>query len=83
MIRTKIEVKDMACGMCESHVNEAVRNAFDVKSVKSSHTKSMTEITSQEPLDEDKLMEVIAATGYTPGNITVEQVEKRGLFGRK
>ena len=83
MIRTKIEVKDMACGMCESHVNDAVRNAFQVKSVKSSHTKSLAEITSEEPLDEDKLTEVIAATGYTPGKITVEKVEKRGFFKKK
>ena len=83
MIRTKIEVKDMACGMCESHVNEAVRNAFHVKSVKSSHTKSLTEITSEESLDEDKLTAVIAATGYTPVKITVEEFEKKVLFHRK
>lgn len=35
-----IGVEGMACGMCEAHVNDAVRNAFQVKKVTSSHTKS-------------------------------------------
>ena len=43
MIKTTLEVKGMACGMCENHVNEAIRNAFKVKKVTSSHTKNQKE----------------------------------------
>ena len=28
MIRTTVRVSGMACGMCEAHVNDAVRSAF-------------------------------------------------------
>ena len=28
MVKTIVGIEGMACGMCEAHVNEAVRNAF-------------------------------------------------------
>lgn len=34
-----VKVDGMQCGMCEAHVNEAVRAAFPVKKVTSSHAK--------------------------------------------
>lgn len=51
--------------MCESHVNDAIRNNFSVKKVKSSHKKGETVIKSEQPLDAEKLKKVIADTGYT------------------
>ena len=33
MIQTTLKINGMACGMCESHVNDAIRNAFSVKKV--------------------------------------------------
>ena len=30
MIKTTVKVDGMMCGMCESHVNDAVRRAFQV-----------------------------------------------------
>ena len=53
MIKTTVEVNGMMCGMCESHVNEAVRKNFTVKKVQSSHTKGKTEILSEEALDQE------------------------------
>lgn len=80
MVKTVLEVKGMACGMCESHVNEAIRNAFSVKKVTSSHAKNETEIISEEPLDEEKIKSVIAETGYELGAIKSEPYQKKGLF---
>lgn len=40
MWKYTVEVDGMMCGMCESHVNDAVRKAFPVKKVNSSHGKS-------------------------------------------
>lgn len=54
MIKIILDVEGMACGMCEAHVNDAVRRAFPVKKVSSSHTKGKTEIISEAPLDEEK-----------------------------
>ena len=36
MIKTTLHITDMACGMCESHINDAIRNAFQIKKVSSS-----------------------------------------------
>ena len=36
----------------------------------------------EEPIDEEKLREVIAGTGYTPGEVTSAPYEKKGLFFR-
>ena len=44
MIRTVVDIDGMMCGMCESHVNDAVRNNFKVKKVSSSHGKGRTVI---------------------------------------
>ena len=65
MIETKLKIEGMACGMCESHINDAIRNGFTVKKVKSSHKKGETVIKSEEPLDREKLKKIIADTGYT------------------
>ena len=54
----------MMCGMCESHVNDAVRKAFHVDKVTSSHSKGETVIISEGPVDEAKLKTAISATGY-------------------
>ena len=80
MIKTTVQVAGMACGMCESHVNEAIRNAFSVKKVTSSHAKNLTEIVSEEELDADKIRSVISETGYEVGDITSQPYKKKGLF---
>ena len=80
MIKTTIKITGMACTMCEAHINEAVRNAFSVKKVKSSHSKGETVILSEEPLDEAALRKTIEATGYTTGEMTSVPYKKNGLF---
>ena len=67
MIETTVYVDGMMCGMCESHVNDAVRKAFpEAKKVSSSHTKGQTVIQSEQELDEQKLRDAINATGFGP-----------------
>lgn len=81
MYRTVVDVDGMMCGMCESHVNDAVRNNFKVKKVSSSHSKGRTVIESEQPLDEAALRKAIGATGYEVQGVTSEEVQKKGLFG--
>jgi copper chaperone CopZ len=73
----------MMCGMCEAHVNEAIRGAFPVKKVTSSHTKGETVILTDAEIDEDKLKETVAETGYTVLGIEKEPYEKKGFFARR
>ena len=65
MVKMTLDVDGMACGMCEAHVNDAVRKVFQVKKVTSSHSKGITEIIAEDPLDEEKLKKAIEDSGYT------------------
>ena len=76
MVKITVGVDGMQCGMCEAHVNDAVRRAFPVKKVTSSHTKGQTVI-----LGEQALRDVISQTGYEVTSFSSEPYEKRGLFG--
>ena len=42
MTKTTLKIDGMMCGMCESHMNDAIRKAFNVKKVTSSHSKGET-----------------------------------------
>lgn len=80
MVKYTIAVDGMQCGMCESHVNDAIRQAFRVKKVQSSHAKKQTVVLSETPLDEQALKDLIHKTGYTALSVTSEPYEKKGLF---
>ena len=79
MVKTILEIDGMACGMCEAHVNDAVRKAFAVKKVTSSHTKGRTEILSEQPLEENGLKAAIEAAGYQVTAVRSEPYEKKGF----
>ena len=79
MTKTTLKIDGMMCGMCESHMNDAIRNAFNVKKVTSSHTAGESVIISEEPLDEAKLAEVVGER-YTLEGISSEPYTKGGLF---
>ena len=85
MKKITVEIDGMMCGMCESHMNDLIRQKFNVKKVSSSHSKGTTEIISEESLDEDKLREEITGIGYTLKAVNTEEYVKKGfsLFGRK
>ena len=65
MVKTILKIEGMMCGMCESHINAAIRKHFDVKKVKSSHKKGQTVVVSYEKIDLKALKKVIDETGYT------------------
>lgn len=82
MVKTTVKIDGMQCGMCEAHMNDAVRNEFKVKKVTSSHSKNQTEIISEKELDVQKLKDLIQKTGYTYIESKTELYVKKGLFHR-
>ena len=56
MIKTIVKIDGMMCGMCESHVNDKIRNSFKVNSVKSSHVKGESVILTESKLNEAEQM---------------------------
>ncbi len=81
MTKITVKVDGMMCGMCESHVNDAVRKVFPVKRVTSSHNKGQTVILTENDIDENALRSAIGATGYEVKAVSKEPYEKKGLFG--
>lgn len=73
-----LKVEGMHCGMCEAHVNDAVRKAFPAaKEVSSSRRKKLTEVISEVEPDADALRRAIDATGYRVTGCKVEPFEKK------
>ena len=82
MIKMTVGIEGMACGMCEAHVNEAIRNTFRVKKVTSSHTKKQTIILAEQDIPEEDLKNVVAKAGYEVVSVNSEPYEKQGWFKR-
>ena len=77
MIKTTVAVSGMVCGMCEAHINDAIRAAFPVKKVSSSRAKGETVILSDAGLDQQELKRAIQSAGYIPLSISEEPYEKK------
>ena len=80
MLKITMGIDGMMCGMCESHINDAIRREFKVKKVTSSHAKKQTVILTEKPLDEGKLRKVIDDTGYKVTSIETSEEEKKSGF---
>lgn len=81
MWKITAKIDGMMCGMCEAHVNDAVRKAFPVKKVSSSHGKGETVIITEEDITEEALGAAVGETGYRLLSMKKEPYEKKGLFG--
>ena len=55
MWKYTVEVNGMMCGMCEAHINDAVRKACPVKKVHSSRAKCQTVVLSEAELDPETI----------------------------
>lgn len=82
MNKITVKIDGMMCGMCEAHINDAIREKFRVKKVTSSHSKGETVILSEEPVGEAELREAVESSGYRVLSVTSEEYRKKGLFGR-
>ena len=82
MIKITVKINGMMCGMCESHINDAIRRELPVKKVTSSHTKGQTVIIAEDNITEEKLKKTIDDTGYQFLSMTSEPYEKKGIFAR-
>ena len=77
-----IEVEGMRCGMCEAHVNDAIRKVNGVIKVNSSHVKKQTVVICNDDITVDTIKDAINKEGYTTNNYQENKVEKK-LFGYK
>ncbi len=64
--------------MCEAHVNDAIRQNFKVKKIRSSHAKGQCELTAEQELDEQKLSAVLQGIGYELQAVEKSAVPEKG-----
>ena len=83
MYKTTVIIDGMMCGMCESHINDAIRTKMPVKKVSSSHKKGETVIISEYKLTSEMIADALDGSGYRVLSVICEPYEKKGLFGRK
>ncbi len=81
MFKITLNVEGMKCVKCSARMDEAVRNAFPVEKVTSSHEKKETVIICADEIADEKLREVVTGAGFELSGITKEPYEKKGLFG--
>lgn len=81
MNKYTLKVEGMMCGHCEAHLNDAIRNNFQVEKVSSSASAKECVIIAQE-LDEEKLKKTVADTGYELIGVTSQPYKKKGLFSK-
>ena len=73
MIKTTLKIEGMRCKMCEAHVNDMIRENYDVKKVKSSAKNCETVVVSEKALDAEKLGPQIAELGFKLISVSSEE----------
>ena len=81
MNKYTVKIDGMACAMCEAHIKDVIRKTIpSARKVAASHTKGEASFLTEEAIDERRLREAIAATGYTCSALSSEPYHKRGWF---
>ena len=81
MVKTTIKIKGIMCENCVAHINETIKNEFDINKVTTSKDSGTSEVISDNELSKEKLREVISREGYEVTEVTSEPYEKKRLFG--
>ena len=81
MVKTTIKINGIMCNNCVAHINETIKNEFDINKVTTSKDSGTSEVISDNELSEEKLREVISREGYEVTEVTSEPYEKKRLFG--
>ena len=80
MQKITLDVEGMACGMCEAHITDAVRKAFQVKEVASAHVNHQPVVLTDDDVDETAAPGGTADRGYEMTGINKEAYTKKGLL---
>lgn len=80
MVEIKMGVEKMMCGMCESHISDAIRQIHGVKSVKTSRKQKNTCIIAGNNVDIAQIKNTVTSLGYDAGEVSVSDYTPKGFF---
>ena len=90
MTQVTVQLEGMMCGMCESHVKDAIRKGIpDAKDVAASHTTNIATFYMENDMPkgmiQHELKSAIEPTGYKVLSVKtqtgVQPAKKKGIFG--
>lgn len=82
MYKTTAKIEGMMCGMCETHISEAIRKAIpEAKKVSASRKKKEASFLTEGKPDLGVLEAAVKETGYDYISADTEEYTKHGLFG--
>lgn len=82
MTKITLSIEGMRCVKCEAHMDEAIKSAYKVKKVTSSHVDNKTIIITDEEISDENLSKIVSDTGYQLKGIEREPYEKKWLFAK-
>ena len=71
-----MKIDGMMCGMCESHVNDAIRSNLNVRKLKTSHSTGLSEFLTNDVVSDESLKKIIEKTGYRVLDIKREYIQE-------
>ncbi|MBR4341103.1 MAG: heavy-metal-associated domain-containing protein [Lachnospiraceae bacterium] len=74
MKKITVRIDGMMCGMCESHINDAIRSNLNVKKLKTSHVTGKSEFMTNDVISDERLSNIITKTGYKVLDIKREYI---------
>ena len=77
-----VHIEGMMCVNCAKHVVESVKKVSGVKSVEASHENKQAVITAKDGVKIEDIKQAVTELGYSVTDVSVEEAEKKGLFGR-
>lgn len=81
MKEVTLKIDGMKCGMCEAHINNAIRRLDGIKKVSSSHKTGLVKVIILNESIED-IKYSIEKEGYKILDIKINDYKKKGLFKR-
>lgn len=91
-MKITVKIDGMMCGMCESHVKDAIRKKIpDAKKVTASHSKGIASFELENAMPktmiEHEVKSALDPTGYKVMSVSLEEEQEsrksKGLFGRR
>lgn len=73
MEKITLGIEGMMCPMCEAHMNDAIRKAFDTTKVKSSRHKKQTVFYVDKTVSDEEIEKAVKETGYSLTSIVREE----------
>lgn len=73
MEKITLGIEGMMCPMCEAHMNDAIRKAFDTTKVKSSRHKKQTVFYVDKAVSDEEIEKAVKETGYSLTSIVREE----------